>query len=156
IQHWSNDHGYPPTIREIGKAVRINSTSVVNYNLNKLVKEGYISRSKDVSRGIRLNALQEVAVDVVGDGSRGHYDMLRVPMAGQIVAGQPAPIPGDDFDYYDDEEAIPVPRMLIGNNDPARIFALKVQGQSMIDAMINDDDIVVLKRQAVATNGEMV
>jgi repressor LexA len=157
IQHWSNEHGYPPTIREIGKAVRINSTSVVNYNLNKLVKEGYISRSKDVSRGIRLNsATHEVPVNVVGDGRAARPDVMRVPMVGQIVAGQPAPIPGDDFDYYDEEEAIPVPKMLIGNNDPSRIFALKVHGQSMIDSMINEDDIVVLKRQEVANNGEMV
>jgi repressor LexA len=158
IQQWSNDHGYPPTIREIGKAVRINSTSVVNYNLNKLVKEGYISRSKDVSRGIRLKtAMQEMPVNVVGDGSGFRPDVMRVPMVGQIVAGQPAPIPGDDFGYYfDEEEAIPVPRMLIGNNDPSRIYALKVHGQSMIDAMISEDDIVVLKRQEIANNGEMV
>jgi repressor LexA len=157
IQQWSTDHGYPPTIREIGKAVRINSTSVVNYNLNKLVKEGFISRSKDVSRGIRLKNVQELAVDVVGDGRGSRGDILRVPMVGQIVAGQPAPIPGDDFGYYyDEEEAIPVPRMLIGNTDPSSIYALKVHGQSMIDAMINEDDIVVLRRQEVAENGEMV
>ena len=84
IQHWDDEHGYPPTIREIGAAVKINSTSVVNYNLNKLVKEGFISRSKDVSRGIR----------VVTDTDAVRPNILNVPLVGQIVAGQPAPHPG--------------------------------------------------------------
>jgi repressor LexA len=115
--------------------------------LNKLVKEGFISRSKKFSRGIR----------VVGDNDAAHADFLPVPMVGQIVAGQPAPIPGDDFGYYYDEEStIPVPRSFIGNNDPAEVYALTVNGLSMIDAMINEGDIVVLKRQGVARNGEMV
>src|SRR4051812_41514436 len=109
IQHWQDEHGYPPTIREIGKAVKINSTSVVNYNLNKLVKEGFISRSKDVSRGIRLSN---------GETKPNMSDMfLSVPLVGQIVAGMRAPQPGEDFGYYYDEESgIPVPRTLIGNN----------------------------------------
>jgi len=149
IQHWQDEHGYPPTIREIGKAVKINSTSVVNYNLNKLVKEGFISRSKDVSRGIRLSN---------GETKPNMSDMfLSVPLVGQIVAGMPAPQPGEDFGYYYDEESgIPVPRTLIGNNDPANVYALTVHGHSMIDAMINDGDVVVLRKQAIARNGEMV
>src|SRR4051812_12031474 len=127
IQHWSDDHGYPPTIREIGTAVKINSTSVVNYNLNKLVKEGFISRSKDVSRGIRV-------VTEEADEKPMSLNFIGVPLVGQIVAGLPAPIPGDDFGYYFDEEsAIPVPRAFIGNSDPADVYALRVNGLSMID-----------------------
>jgi repressor LexA len=148
IQTWSDQHGYPPTIREIGSAVKINSTSVVNYNLNKLVKEGFISRSKDVSRGIR--------VVTESDERPINNSFVGVPMVGQIVAGQPTPIPGDDFYYYDEESAIPVPRAFIGNSDPSDVYALRVNGLSMIDAMINEGDIVVLKKQAVARNGEMV
>jgi repressor LexA len=147
INRFFEDNGYPPTIREIGKAVNIQSTSVVNYNLNKLVKEGFISRSKKFSRGIR----------VVGENDAPRVDFVPVPMVGQIVAGQPAPHPGDDYGYYYDEEsAIPVPRAFIGNNDPADVYALTVNGLSMIDAMIYEGDIVVLKRQEVARNGEMV
>ncbi len=149
IRQWSDEHGYPPTIREIGEAVGINSTSVVNYNLNKLVKEGFITRSKDVSRGIR----------VVGNGDEKtmRSNFMLVPMVGQIVAGKPAPHPGDDFGYYYDEESgMPIPRDLIGSTDPSEVYALTVNGFSMIDAMINDGDVVVLKRQDVAQNGQMV
>jgi len=155
IQTFSNDHGYPPTIREIGAAVKINSTSVVNYNLNKLVKEGYISRSKDVSRGIRLNG-HELAVSVIDNGDNWSHSIMGVPMVGQIVAGEPTPIPGEGLDLQHTEDEIPVPRMLIGNNDASQVFALRVNGQSMIDAMINEGDIVILKKQGIARNGEMV
>ena len=148
IEKKVKERGYPPTVREIGEAVKINSTSVVNYNLNKLVKEGYITRSKKVSRGISMANLQEVPLDVVDE-------MLRVPLMGQIVAGKPLPHPDNDLSYLDEETAIPVPHMLIGRNDPSKVYALKVNGQSMIDAMINEGDIVVLKRQEFAHNGEM-
>src|SRR5258708_6892016 len=142
IHQFSDEHGYPPTIREIGKAVKINSTSVVNYNLNKLVKEGFISRSKDVSRGIRLTA---------NDGS----DFAHIPWLGKIVAGQPTPVPGD-FSQFDEETAVAVPPSLIDEKDSANLFALTVSGHSMIDAMIDDGDTVIMRRQEIARNGEMV
>jgi repressor LexA len=152
IQSWADEHGYPPTIREIGKAVKINSTSVVNYNLNKLVKEGFISRSKDVSRGIRVNGpLQELPVNIV-DSS---HAFLQVPMLGRIVAGEPVPTP-EDVAYPDEESMMPVPRALIGNADASQVYGLVVNGHSMIDAMINDGDTVILRRQQTARNGEMV
>ncbi|MBX3086156.1 MAG: transcriptional repressor LexA [Anaerolineae bacterium] len=154
IQHWVNEHGYPPTIREIGEAVRINSTSVVNYNLNKLVKEGFITRSKEVSRGIRMNPLQETPINVVNSPSM-QINVVNVRLVGTIVAGTPVNIP-DDADYFDDDRVLAVPRELLGNSDPMLVFALRVNGQSMIDSMINDGDIVVLRRQQTARNGEMV
>jgi repressor LexA len=139
INRFSDENGYPPTMREIGAAVDIPSTSVVDYNLNKLDKAGFISRSKKSSRGIRVRA-----------------DFLSVPMVGQIVAGQPTPHPGDNLDYYDEDATIPVPASFIGNNNLDEIYALTVNGLSMIDAMINDGDVVVLKRQEIVHNGEMV
>lgn len=145
IQKKVKERGYPPTVREIGEAVKINSTSVVNYNLNKLVKEGFINRSKKVSRGIALH--QPVVVD---------DNVMPVPLVGQIVAGEPALLPGDDLTFSEAESPIPVPKMLLGSNDPSQVFALTVNGQSMIDAMINEGDIVILKKQNVARNGEMV
>jgi repressor LexA len=160
IQLWVDQNGYPPTIREIGEAVGINSTSVVNYNLNKLVKEGFITRSKEVSRGIRMNpaSLQEMPVSIVPVNPGFHPRSVRVmtvPMIGTIVAGTPVNIP-DDNGYVDEDKMMAVPQELVGTTDPSQIFALRVNGQSMIDAMINDGDIVVLRRQATARNGEMV
>src|SRR5262249_53752155 len=77
-------------------------------------------------------------------------------VAGQIAAGQPTPHLGDDLDHVDNESAIAVPPALIGNSDPAEVYALVVKGYSMIDAMIADGDTVILKRQAIAKDGEMV
>ena len=145
----------PPTIREIGEACGIGSTSVVNYNLNKLATNGYIARVHDKSRGIRLTrqtlALHETPVTITDE------HMLSIPLVGQIVAGSPAPHPGDDFGYYfDDEDLIGVPRALIHMNDTSKLYALKVNGLSMIDAMINDGDLVILNRQVTANSGDMV
>jgi repressor LexA len=153
IKEWLTQRGYPPTIRDIGNAVGISSTSVVNYNLNKLVEAGFVIRSKTVSRGIRLSAelMNEIPVRV------SHVsEVLQVPLLGQIVAGEPLPVLGDDFDHYDEDALVTVPSDLIGSADPSQVYALKVSGYSMIDAMINDGDTVILRQQATARNGEMV
>ncbi|PJF37230.1 MAG: repressor LexA [Candidatus Thermofonsia Clade 1 bacterium] len=153
IEEWIVQRGYPPTIRDIGNAVGISSTSVVNYNLNKLVEAGFVERSRTVSRGIRLSAklMKEMPV-------RLSYadEVVRVPLLGRIVAGEPLPVLGDDFDHYDEDALLSVPSYLIGGVDPSQVYALKVSGYSMIDAMINDGDTVILRRQETARNGEMV
>lgn len=146
IASFIEDNGYPPTIREIGEACDIPSTSVVNYNLNRLEREGFIAREGKVSRGIRLVK-----------SLRGPLDqniVVRIPLVGQIVASEPVPIPGSDFSYFDPEEAIELTRDVV--REDAELFALKVKGESMIDAMINDGDIVVMKPQPSPNNGELV
>ena len=155
IQDQVSANGFPPTIRQIGEACKIASTSVVNYNLNKLAASGYLMRTKGQSRGLRLTrqalALRETPVKLTADG------MLTVPRVGRIVASAPVPHPGDDFGYYyDSEDLIEVPRQLVNAADTAQLYALTVSGHSMIDAMIDDGDTVILKRQAVADNGDMV
>lgn len=155
IERFIQRQGYPPTIREIGEAVNIASTSVVNYNLNKLVDRGYLERSPEVSRGLRLvksDTPQEVGVRYAETAS-----LLPVPLVGAIVASAPVPLPGEDFGYYyDTDDMIDVPQSLIGGTARDELFALRVNGDSMIDAMVADGDIVVLKRQNVAQNGDMV
>ena len=159
------DHDRPPTIREIGKAVGINSTSVVNYNLGKLEEKGYLDRDPDVSRGLRLtekagNVAQNVgqAVGTAAGALREAVEQLiiRVPMWGDIGAS-PSPLPtvNDRFAAYDDEDAVVVSRdMLKVKSD--NLYALRVRGDSMIDAMVNDGDIVIMQPQYEARNGEMV
>jgi len=144
IHKFSRDKGRPPTIREIGAQVGISSTSVVNYNLNILVREGLIHREKEVSRGLRV---------VRGNGRGGDTDSVQIPMLGRIAAGSPIPVPGDGLTRFDGE-MISLTRDIIQEQEG--LFALKVKGDSMIDALINDGDIVVMKKQETAENGEMV
>ena len=131
-------NGYPPTIREIGEATGIASTSVVNYNLNKLTRLGYLNRTSTKSRGIKLTEKNGRPVHV-------NPMTVNVKYYGQIVAGQPMPIPDDSQFANDEHSQIEVAPSMIGNADPAEVFALRVKGDSMIDAMIQDGDIVILR-----------
>lgn len=150
FHEFQQTHSYPPTIREIGKAVEISSTSVVNYNLNRLEEMGFIERERAVSRGIRL---LEPALALFREGVTAVREFIEVPLVGRIVASMPAPVPGSDFDYMPDE-FIPLARGLI--KDESNLYALQVQGDSMIDALVSDGDIVVMRRQEKAQNGDMV
>ncbi|NIM96121.1 MAG: repressor LexA [Anaerolineales bacterium] len=148
IQSFTDESGYPPSIREIGKAVEISSTSVVNYNLNRLVQEGYLSRDQNVSRGIRLT-------DRLVKASQGISDTFRVPLIGRIFASEPVPLPSTDSPMFGVDEAIEITQDLLPT--PAEgLFALEVKGDSMIDAMVNDGDIVVMRRDPEWRNGDMV
>jgi len=162
------EKGYPPSIREIGEQTGVTSTSVVNYYLEQLEKWGYIERDRRISRGLRITdkigeiagmfnlqvkAVAQTAADVA-------TELLRVPIAGRIVAGLPAPVPSSDFAYYDAESSLDIARSLLptrGKTDD--LYALEVQGDSMIDAMVNDGDYVIMKpvgNNAEVRNGEMV
>jgi repressor LexA len=146
MNRFSNDKGRPPTIREIGKAVGISSTSVVNYNLNILEKAGLITREKQVSRGLRLTR----------DG-RGMADsrIVQLPILGRIVAGKPLPVPDPESSGFAGD-SISLTRDLLPEADSERLYALHVKGDSMIDASIHDGDIVVMRHQASAQNGDLV
>jgi repressor LexA len=145
IRRFTQDKGYPPTIRQIGEAVGISSTSVVNYNLNKLEKDGHLTRDLKVSRGVRL-------VEAPGNRPARLGDLVTVPLAGFIFASQPVLV--GDTPQTASDEAIEITRDLV--KDSADLFALRVKGDSMIDAMVNDGDIVVMKKVDRARNGEMV
>ncbi len=147
IQRFAEENGYPPSIREIGNAVGITSTSVVNYNLNRLVEEGYLGRDQNVSRGIRLT-------DRMGKVAERLADVVRIPLVGRIFASEPIPLPGTDSPIFGADEAIELTRGLLPSSEG--LFALQVQGDSMIDAMVNDGDIVVMKRETSWRNGDMV
>lgn len=153
MARYINDHGFPPTIREIGEATDINSTSVVNYNLNKLVEAEYIERTGKKSRGLRLVARVPGVVNL--RQVKASRVSQRVPLMGQVAAGIPIEVP-DDMSHVDEDDFLDVTPMMLGGVDPAETFALRVEGDSMIDAMINDGDIVIFRSQQTANNGDMV
>jgi repressor LexA len=141
LRRFREEKDYPPTIRDILKGCRISSTSVVDYNLRILEKEGYIRRDREVSRGIEL--LDRVKRRVV-----------RVPIIGYIAAGEPIPVPTSDTWRTESLDAVEVSADLIKGRE--NVYALKVKGNSMIDALISDGDIVLMQQATTAENGEMV
>ena len=154
MHDYTRERGFPPSIREIGEECGIGSTSVVNYNLNKLVDAGYIVRSGKVSRGLRIVA----AIPGVSPAPRiiGLPAPNRVALVGRIAAGEPISLPDDIGHHIDEDDYIAVPPQLLGGYDEGEVFALTVRGDSMVDSMIQDGDIVILRRQHTADNGEMV
>lgn len=152
VNDYQTRYGRPPSIREIGEKVKISSTSVVNYYLEQLEKHEYIERDNRVSRGMRLMEKAKEIVDVT-------TDTLRVPILGPIAAGPLLLVPEPGVNYYNENEyeAVEIARSLLPNREQENdLYALEVQGDSMIDAMINDGDIVVMKPAQEARNGEMV
>ncbi len=147
LKDYQRTNKYPPSIREIGEKTGISSTSVVNYYLDQLEKRGLIERDRKISRGVRLS------------GFNGSADTLRIPILGPIAAGLPLPELDPNISYMTDNEAaaVDIARSLLPAKEKGDgLYALEVQGESMIDAMINDGDIVVLKPATDARNGEMV
>lgn len=139
---WSNK-GYPPTVRDIVSGCRISSTSVVDYHLNILERQGYIRRHASVSRGIELV-----------DRATAMTSSFQIPVVGQIAAGEPIPVPtADTWDITASSDTLDVPSDLVSGK--SNIYALKVKGLSMIDALINDGDIVLMQSASSAENGEM-
>jgi repressor LexA len=161
LEDFQDQNGYPPSIREICAEADISSTSVVNYYLEQLEEMGYIERDRRVSRGVRLLKPLEKATKSVSAQVKKAVDelseMLQIPVLGRITAGELTPIPTSDFAYYDSESTIDVPQsQLPGSEKGKDLFALEVEGDSMIDAMVNDGDIVIMKPANEARNGEMV
>ena len=145
IQGFMQENGIPPTVRDIQAACEISSTSVVDYNLRLLDRDGYLNRRPDVARGIELLDEQGNPVS----------NTPRVAILGPIAAGMPLPVfstegaaSNSDFDTIEVSQ------------DLARrhrgLFALSVEGTSMIDALVDDGDLVVVEPCQQAENGEMV
>jgi repressor LexA len=136
-----NRRGYPPSVREIGEAIGLSSPSTVHSHLSSLVEGGYLRRDPSKPRAIEV-------VDTGASATELHRAPVRdVPLVGRIAAG--SPILADE----DIEEIFPLPTELVGN-DP--VFMLRVRGDSMIGAGIFEGDLVVIRRQPEARNGEIV
>ncbi|MCS7179123.1 MAG: transcriptional repressor LexA [Anaerolineae bacterium] len=145
VRDFIHERGYPPTVREIGQRVGIASTSHIKYHLDRLEEVGLIQRDPRSSRGIRLT--------VAGERTVGFGEIVAIPLVGVIQAGQPIPVPASDFSLLGIEETIELTRGILG--DTRDLYALRVQGNSMIDALVHDGDIVVMRRVEEVENGEM-
>ena len=143
INRFLSDKGYPPSIRDIQAGCGISSTSVVDYNLNILESKGHIRRHAEVSRGIKL-------LTKTSDSE----PMIAVPVIGTIAAGEPIPVPGPDtWDIAAVSETMGVsPELTRGKEG---VYALRVKGMSMVDALINDGDIVLMQQVNTVENGDM-
>ena len=138
-----DDNGYPPTVRDIQHGCDISSTSVVDYNLNALREKGYLRRHADVSRGL----------EVVGR-SRSGDETVSIPLLGAIAAGAPISLPSADAPLpVEADEYVELPQSSIGTGE--NLYALEVKGQSMIDALIDDGDLVIMEHANKVENGEM-
>ncbi len=132
IENFAAENGYPPTYEEIRAGLKISSKSLVNHHLEALENAALLRRSPNTPRGIKLRP-----------------DTVQVPVLGRIAAGPPA-----DFAGPDDPETIELTGDIVPRRDD--LYALKVQGNSMIDALVNDGDIVIMQHQLEAENGDMV
>jgi repressor LexA len=164
LQEYAEKEGYPPSIREIGERTGISSTSVVNYYLEQLEKWGYIERDRRISRGLRIvrekfNGLGDVMQTAIESVSATVNDFLHIKIIGRIGASTPIPTPASDFGLFDFESGVDIARSLLPTKKVEGLFALEVNGTSMIDAMVNDGDIVIMRavdNNSEVKNGEMV
>lgn len=139
IRGFAQENGYPPTVREIQRALDLASPRAVQYHLEALEGEGLIERVSHTVRGIHLP---------------GREPVQEVPLFGTIAAGEPIAVPDTGGWVPVPEEMLQVPRRLVqGRREP---FALRVKGISMIDALVDDGDIVILEPPGTVDNGEMV
>ena len=141
LRRFREEKDYPPTIRDILKGCGISSTSVVDYNLKVLEKEGYIRRDREVSRGIDLL-------------DKERRRMVMVPVIGYIAAGEPLPVPTSDTGELEPLDTVEVSGEFA--RDREKVYALRVKGTSMVDALVNDGDIVLMQQVTTAEDGDMV
>jgi len=143
LHEFLQDNGLPPTVRDIQRSCEISSTSVVDYNLRLLERDGFIRRRPDVSRGIEL----------LNDSGQLVSTTPKIPIIGKIAAGLPIPIFSDEgaADYTDTVEISPDLHRKYGD-----LFGLNVVGTSMIDALIDDGDIIIVHPTSIAHNGDTI
>ncbi len=156
IHDWVQERGYSPSMREIGRAVGLTSTSSVEHQLSALESKGHLRREPGCPRTVEVRLPGVPPVPAKGPEAKTAAlaprrtrarEATRVPMVGRIAAG--SPLPAEESP----DEAFPLPKELVGEGD---LFMLKVTGDSMIGAAITDGDWVVIRQQSDAESGEIV
>ena len=140
IGNFLAEKGYPPSVREIARGCHISSTSVVEYHLNILQKGGYIRRDSEVARGIELR--------------REQRPLVQVPVIGYIAAGEPIPAPAADMWNGVAIETLALSQELTQGKEG--LYALRVKGIFMVDALINEGDLVLMQQVSTAGDGDTV
>ncbi|MBC7087296.1 MAG: transcriptional repressor LexA [Tissierellales bacterium] len=140
IKTFTLKQGYPPTIREIGKAVKLSSTSSVHNHLVALEEKGYIKRDSEKPRTIEI-------LDIENNSILLKKETVDIPIIGKVTAGEPI------LAVENIEDTFPLPVEAVSGHD---VFFLKVKGESMIDAGIMDGDLVLVSSQSYAENGDIV
>ena len=138
IKSYIANHGYPPAVREIGSALGLNSPATIQSHINALESKGYIKKTNSKYRSLEIIGINEYL----------NEDIMQVPLLGKITAGSPIEAIEMPNEFFS------LPSYLIPNNE--EVFTLKVSGESMINAGIFDGDIVIVQRQKVARNGDIV
>ncbi|MBM3477561.1 MAG: transcriptional repressor LexA [Armatimonadetes bacterium] len=147
----TEEHGYPPTVREIGEAVGLKSSSTVHFHLRILADSGYLHRDGSLTRALRLS---EKGQAISGEPSvtdlreaRRAAETRWLRLVGEVAAGQPV------FAVEDRDDLVPLPAQFVPNGEA---FMLRVSGDSMIDAGIRDGDYAIVSRASSADEGEIV
>lgn len=147
IRGWVAQHGYPPSVREIGEAVDLVSPSSVAYQLKELEKKGLLRRDPNRPRAVDVRTQSDLTADDDEAVRAAHPAPAYVPLVGRIAAGGPI------LAEQSIDDVFPLPRELVGEGT---LFLLRVKGDSMIEAAICDGDWVVVRQQPEAENGDIV
>jgi repressor LexA len=140
IIEFTRARGYAPSVRDVADGCDISSSSLAQYHLKVLERQGYIHRDPEISRSIAL--------------VKNKLSTNSIPLVGTIAAGHPIPVPSPDTWVSAPEELLELPGYVTGLLD--KVYGLRVQGTSMIDALVDDGDIVILQAASTAEDGEMV
>lgn len=138
IHDFVDERGYAPTVRDIVKGCNISSTAVVQHHLNILERQGHIRRDPQVFRSIQLT---------------GKKNIIPVPLLGTIAAGKPIPVPSSETWQNEALEILELTEELTQGKE---VYSLRVKGLSMIDALVNDGDVVLIQPANTAEDGDMV
>lgn len=158
IWRFKDEFGWSPSFREIGEEVGLNTTSAVEYQVQELKKSGFVNYEKSIARSLTLTDRALAWLGKLDGTIRNAISSVQLPISGDIVAGEPVSMGNDSFSNYDEDDVTIINAgRLPANTD--RLYALRVRGLSMIDALIDDGDVVVLQminENAEVRNGDMV
>jgi len=155
IWDYLRTYSRPPVYREMEKAIGANSTSVVSHHVGRLEKMGLLRRDDHVARGLSLTDEALALLGKLSDSIRQAANFVQIPIKGYIVASEPTIMGDESFETCDDDETI----FVDAGQLPRRrdnLYAVRVRGRSMIDALVNDGDIVILQKVHDVRDGDMV